>query len=46
MMKVELALNDAETIKEYRENGVCVVRNLMPPETSSKIPTWQKPCRR
>ncbi len=28
-MKVELSITDAQTIKEYEENGVCVVRNVL-----------------
>lgn len=31
-MKVNLSLTDADTITEYHENGVCVVRNLISPE--------------
>ena len=31
-MKVNLTLTDAETIRDYHEDGVCVVRNLIPPE--------------
>ena len=31
-MKVNLSLVDADTINEYHENGVCVVRNLISPD--------------
>ena len=31
-MKVDLSLINADTIEEYQEHGVCVVRNLISPE--------------
>lgn len=31
-MKVDLTLTDADTIREYEANGVCVVRNVLSPD--------------
>ena len=36
-MKVDLNLIDAETVREYHENGVCVVRNLISPEWIARM---------
>ena len=36
-MKVELSITDAQTIKEYEENGVCVVRNVLDPEWIARM---------
>jgi hypothetical protein len=36
-MKVELSITDTETIREYEENGVCVVRNVLGPEWITRM---------
>ena len=36
-MKVDLELVDAGTIREYEENGVCVVRNVLSPEWITRM---------
>ncbi len=36
-MKVELSITDAQTISEYEENGVCVVRNVLDPEWIARM---------
>lgn len=36
-MNVDLSLINAETVREYRENGVCVVRNLISPEWIARM---------
>jgi len=36
-MKVELSITDAQTIREYEENGVCVVRNVLDPEWIARM---------
>lgn len=36
-MKVDLKLVNADTIKKYQENGVCVVRNLISREWIARM---------
>ncbi len=36
-MKVELSITDVQTIREYEENGVCVVRNVLSPEWIARM---------
>ena len=36
-MKVELSITDAQTIRDYEENGVCVVRNVLSPEWITRM---------
>ncbi len=36
-MKIELSITDTETIREYEENGVCVVRNVLSPEWIARM---------
>ncbi len=36
-MKVELSITDSQTLKEYEENGVCVVRNVLDPEWIARM---------
>jgi hypothetical protein len=36
-MKVELSITDAQTISDYEENGVCVVRNVLDPEWIARM---------
>ena len=36
-MKVELSITDAQTIREYDENGVCVVRNVLDPDWIARM---------
>ncbi len=36
-MKVELSITDAQTVSDYEENGVCVVRNVLSPEWIARM---------
>ena len=36
-MKVDLKMIDDDTLKEYRENGACVVRNVVSPEWIARM---------
>jgi len=36
-MKVDLTLTDADTVREYEQNGACVVRNVLSPEWIARM---------